>query len=48
MKPYSNEQNELAEFIQSKICAYADEHSDEILPQTGMSIEKERKNLYTI
>ena len=40
MKPYSNEQNQLAEFIQSKICTYIDEHSDEILPQTGMSIEK--------
>ena len=48
MKPYSNEQNQLAEFIQSKICTYIDEHSDEILPQTGMSIEKSIELIHDI
>lgn len=48
MKPYSNEQNELAEFIQSKICKYIREHSYKILPQTGMSIEKSIELIHEI
>ena len=48
MKPYCDEQNQLAEFIQSKICSYIDEHSDETLPQTGMSIEKSIELIHDI
>ena len=32
-------QNNLAEFIQRKIVNYVEKHKDDILPQTGMSIE---------
>jgi hypothetical protein len=39
MGQYSETQNNLAEFIQRKIVDYVENHKDDILPQTGMSIE---------
>ena len=45
---YSDLQNNLAEFLQRKILNYIENHKDDILPQTGMSIENSIELIHEI
>ena len=45
---YSDEQDKLARFLQKKIVDYIEKHPEEIIPQTGMTIENSIQLIHDI